>query len=84
MSRYNKDASWYIKWFASIALLIGLSIRVLDLEGNYNTFDYIFTLIGAIGWFITGRLWNDRSIMICNGAYTIVLITTLIITYTGI
>ena len=84
MSRYNKDASWYIKWFASIALLLGLSIRVLD-EGSYNTFDYIFTLIGAIGWFIVGRLWNDRSIMICNGAYTVVLITTLIIiTYMGI
>jgi hypothetical protein len=75
----NKDASWYIKWIASIILLAGLSIRVLDYDGEYRIHDQILTLFGAIGWFIVGWLWRDRSIMVCNGMYSIVLTSFIII-----
>ena len=75
----GKDLAWHIKWIASIVLLIGLMIRVLDTEGEYRRADQFFTLLGAIGWLYVGWLWHDRSIMVCNFVYSVVLISFLFI-----
>ena len=68
MEGQPKDLSWYVKWVASIVLLTGLSVRALDVDGNYRALDQALNLAGVFGWLIVGFLWRDRSIIITQVA----------------
>jgi hypothetical protein len=56
------DLSWYVKWAATVFVIIGASLNAFDIE-PYN----IFTLlIGTILWLIVGLLWFDRALIVVN------------------
>jgi len=73
MKRPDKDLSWYFKWCASVLLLIGLTIRVADIQGDYRFYDNLFSLLGAACWVVVGRLWQDNAILLTNAPYVILL-----------
>lgn len=82
MKRPEKDASWYLKWSASILLLIGLTIRVADIQGEYRFYDNLFSLLGALCWVAVGRLWKDNAILLTNSPYVIMLAIAIIMALT--
>ena len=58
------DLSWYIKWTASIFILIGM---IFTSAGGYEPFNLIISLIGVTGWLIVGLMWHDRALIFING-----------------
>ena len=53
---------WYIKWFASIVLLIGMVLT----SNNVYPLNIFVHMIGLIGWLIVALMWNDRALIIIN------------------
>lgn len=74
MDGQDKDLSWYVKWVSSIILLTGLSVRALDVAGDYRSIDQALNLAGVFGWLIVGFLWRDRSIIITQAAGSAMLL----------
>lgn len=57
------DLSWYVKWFGSIMVVIGLTCRSMDI---YTPYDLIFSLVGTLSWVLVGMIWHDRSLIFMN------------------
>ena len=70
----KQDLSWYVKWTASLFILIGMSIRGLD---GFQTMDLSVSIIGVAGWLIVGLLWKDRALILLNGIGLALLLRTL-------
>ena len=64
------DLSWYVKWAASILILIALTIRAADYP---RIWDMWFGFFGMIGWTWVGFLWKDRAILVLNVVSTALL-----------
>ena len=66
--KYTFD--WYVKWIASILLLIAMTIRA----AQYNPFlDLCLSLTGMIGWIYVSLVWKDRAMIMLNGVATFIL-----------
>ena len=59
------DLSWYIKWIASVFIIIGMMLTSLDV--SLYPINLFFHLAGVSGWFVVGMLWHDRSLIVVNG-----------------
>ena len=59
------DVTWYVKWTASIIVLIGITIRASGVT-QLQWLDIVCSWLGAVGWFFVGFKWNDRALMILN------------------
>ena len=57
-----KTTDWYIKWFSSIVLIIGMMFTA----NNIYPLNLLFHVIGLIGWIIVCVMWNDRSLILVN------------------
>ena len=57
------DFSWYLKWIASIFILIAMSMRGLE---EYLYWDMMFSMIGLILWLWVSFLWRDRALILLN------------------
>ena len=57
-----KNIDWYIKWSASIILLMGIISRASGL----NAYDLIFSFLGCGLWLVVACLWNDRALIMLN------------------
>jgi hypothetical protein len=68
------DLSWYIKWGASIFIIIGMLMSSLNLF-PYNLFLH---LIGVSGWFVVGMLWHDRSLIVVNAIAVFIFLSGII------
>ena len=75
----KQDLSWYIKWIASVFIIISMSIRGVD---GLQFYDILLSLVGVTGWMVVGLLWKDRAIILINGVGIIFFIRTLIAEYT--
>ena len=53
---------WYLKWFASITLMIGMLLT----SNNIYPINLYFHFVGIAGWMIVGMLWNDRALIVIN------------------
>ena len=62
--------TWYIKWTASIILLIGMVFTALEL----TPINLFFHLVGVMGWFIVGYMWHDRAMMVVNSVAIFVFV----------
>ena len=71
--KYTKD--WYIKWVASIFILSAMSIRGTP---ELVAWDLGLSLIGVTLWLIVSILWNDRALIILNGAGLLFLLKNFI------
>ena len=77
MSKINSvtpkyDITWYVKWTASIIVLIGITIRASGVT-QLQWLDIVCSWIGAVGWFYVGFKWNDRALMVLNAVIGIIL-----------
>jgi hypothetical protein len=66
------DITWYVKWAASIIVLIGITIRASGVT-QLQWLDIVCSWIGAVGWFYVGFKWNDRALMVLNGVIGVIL-----------
>ena len=58
----HSRAAFIFKWAASIVQILGYTTTAFGLV-PWNI--YLF-LIGLVGWFSVGVLWNDRAIMLIH------------------
>ena len=57
---HTKD--WYIKWAATIFIIIGTVATAQNIY-PYNLF---LELIGLVGWLLVALIWNDRALIVVN------------------
>lgn len=62
-SYFSREAvAFIIKWVASIIQILGYSATAF----GYTPLNIYLFLVGLIGWFIVGVMWNDRAIMLIH------------------
>ena len=66
--KYTLD--WYIKWIASVFILISIAFRAAD---GYLLWDLAFGTVGVIGWTIVSIMWRDRALILLNGVSLMML-----------
>lgn len=76
--KYTLD--WYLKWVASVFVLGSMSIRGV---AEFAIWDLGLSLIGVSLWLVVSILWNDRALIMLNGAGLLFLITNLIQSFTN-
>jgi hypothetical protein len=76
-----KDNTWYVKWAASTFILIATSLRAAG--PDLHLYDMIFSILGLLGWLYVGLKWNDRALILLNGAITVILFGGIISYLTG-
>lgn len=54
--------AFIIKWVASVIQILGYSATAF----GYTPLNIYLFLVGLIGWFIVGVMWNDRAIMLIH------------------
>tara|TARA_B100000029_G_scaffold504234_1_gene582699 strand:+ start:1160 stop:1417 length:258 start_codon:yes stop_codon:yes gene_type:complete len=68
----KKPMHWYVKWAASITLLIAMSVRASALSPLTDT---ILSFIGCAGWLYVSLAWEDRALIILNAVACTILLT---------
>ena len=77
--KYTLD--WYVKWVASVFVLVGMAIRGVE---GLQLYDLIASTIGVALWLVVSILWKDRALIVLNGAGLLFLIRNLVIQLTGL
>ena len=72
--KYTLD--WYIKWVASILVLISLAMRSAGID--YRMYDLVFGLAGIILWLWVSIIWKDRALIMLNAVSGFMLATTIL------
>ena len=67
--KYTLD--WYVKWFASVCILISIAFRAAD---GYALWDLGFGTVGVIGWLWVSIIWRDRALILLNGVSLMMLV----------
>ena len=70
--KYTLD--WYIKWIASIIVLSAMSVRGIP---EFQLIDLMLSIVGITLWLWVSILWEDRALILLNGAGLILLINNL-------
>jgi hypothetical protein len=70
-------ADWYIKWIASIIVLVAVAIRSAGVP-ELMIWDMFLSWIGAGMWAVVGFMWKDRAILLLNGVLGLMLLSGLI------
>ena len=76
--KYTLD--WYIKWIASIFILVAMSMRGVE---GLQLYDLIFSIIGVGGWLVVAAIWEDRSLIMLNSVGLLLLLKNLITALVG-
>jgi hypothetical protein len=74
------DRTWYIKWIASILLLISM---VMTANFDLHPWNIMIAACGTTGWFIVGMMWHDRSLIFINAIATGIYTHGTLIYYLG-
>jgi len=74
------DLSWYIKWTASVLLLIAMSLTSV---GNLEPWNLLLHLIGVLGWLYVGILWHDRALIFINSIASFIFLSGILRWYVG-
>lgn len=73
---YPENFDWYLKWVASIFILISLSMRSAGLD--YRMYDLVFGMIGITLWLWVSIIWRDRALIMLNAISGFLLATTIL------
>ncbi len=68
---------WYVKWIASIIIVISVILT----SNNIYPLNLFFYSAGLSGWFIVALLWNDRALLVVNAVSLALLLNGLISYY---
>lgn len=71
--KYTLD--WYVKWIASVFVLVAMSFRGV---AGYELYDLVLSIVGIALWLYVSVLWNDRALIMLNGAGLLLLIRNFI------
>jgi len=71
--KYTLD--WYIKWIASLFILVAMSMRGID---GMQLIDLTLSCIGIALWLWVSILWKDRALVLLNGVGLLFLLRNLI------
>lgn len=71
--KYTID--WYLKWVASVFVLVAMSMRGIE---EYLLYDLYLSVIGISLWLVVSFLWQDRALIMLNGAGLLLLIRNII------
>ena len=71
---YPDNFDWYLKWVASIIVLVSLAMRAAGPE--FRIFDLGFGLVGILLWLWVSVIWRDRALIMLNGVSFFMLLTT--------
>ncbi|MGI9373755.1 MAG: DUF6552 family protein [Hyphomicrobiales bacterium] len=58
----SEQIAFAIKWVASIIQILGYTATAF----GYTPWNIYLFLVGLIGWFAVGVIWNDRAIMLIH------------------
>jgi hypothetical protein len=75
----EKKIDWYVKWVASILVLAAIIFRSAGAE--YHTLDMYFSAIGIALWLWVSILWEDRALILLNGAAFAILMVGIVRDY---
>ena len=75
-----KTKDWYLKWFSSIVLIIGM----LFTSNNIYPLNLFISSLGLLGWILIGFIWNDRAIIVINVIGLFIYINGILDYYLGI
>ncbi len=70
-------ASWYVKWIATIVILIGAVLNSLEIA----PINFYFMLTGTGLWFIVGMLWFDRALITLNAVIFVIYFIGIVLHY---
>ena len=56
------DLSWYVKWIASLFVVISWMLA----SANLYPYNIMVQIIGVAGWLWVGYLWHDRALIVLN------------------
>jgi hypothetical protein len=71
--KYTFD--WYLKWIASIFVLVAMSMRGVE---GLQLYDLIFSIIGITGWLVVSAIWEDRALIMLNSFGLLLLLKNLV------
>lgn len=58
----SAQIAFVLKWLASAIQIIGYTATAF----GWTPYNLYFFLVGVLGWFLVGVLWNDRAIMLIH------------------
>lgn len=64
---------WYVKWLATILIIIAVVCRSVDEVPKI--IDVAFSLIGTLAWLYVSICWKDRALIILNAIMSFILAT---------
>jgi len=73
---YPENFDWYLKWFASILVLISLAMR--SAGADYRMYDLMFGSVGVLLWTWVSIIWKDRALIMLNTISAFMLISTIL------
>mgnify|MGYP003133910848 FL=1 len=65
-----KNIDWYLKWIASIILILGICFRSTQ---QFPALDLMLSFAGCFLWTIVSLMWKDRAMIVLNVVATFVL-----------
>lgn len=73
---WPEDFDWYLKWVASILVMISLAMR--SAGPDYRMYDLTFGLVGIILWTWVSIIWKDRALIMLNAVSGFLLASTIL------
>ena len=70
---------WYIKWIASVIILIGMCLTSI----NFMPYNLFFHFVGVMGWLVVGVMWHDRALMVVNSVAVMIFFMGILNYYFG-
>lgn len=67
----EKKLDWYVKWIASVLVLISICARAAGPE--FRELDMYVGIVGIGLWLWVSLLWEDRALILLNGVSFFVL-----------
>lgn len=72
---YPENLDWYVKWAASVIILISLAMRAAGPE--YRFYDLVFGVVGIALWLWVSVMWKDRALIMLNAVSLFMLLTAI-------
>ena len=76
-SKILKPIDWYLKWIATIILIVGTAINSL----GFYPLGPIVLAVGGVIWLIVSVMWREPSLIVTNTVMTITGLVGLLLKY---
>ena len=73
-SWYPDNFDWYVKWAATVCMLISMVMRSAGVD--YRLWDLGIGTVGVVLWLWVSVMWNDRALIMLNAVSMMLLAST--------